>query len=160
VGGGKPGKEHLVEEKLEVDILVVEDDDEQRATIVEALLAELPAVQVAAVASGAEALDFLFRFGKWAQRVGVPPKVVLLDLMMPNLDGFNVLDQLRAKQTECMTHLTPVVIFSDSHSPSDVSRSYRCGANSFVAKPVGYPEFQSAVASIGRYWVAKNQNPS
>lgn len=143
-----------------VDILVVEDNDNERASIVDALHNSIDNVQVVAVHDGAEALDFLFARGQWTDRVGADsPKLILLDLEMPGSDGFSVLGQIRSIEPDDALTLTPVVIFTDSQASDDISRSYRCGANSYIIKPVSYPDFQAVVETVGRYWMTHNRTP-
>lgn len=141
-----------------VDILVVEDNDSERVSIVAALQASIPDVQVASVQNGIEAVDFLFARGSYIRRVGEPPPtLVLLDLAMPDADGFSVLGKIRALGPEDALTLTPVVVFTDSAETTDIKESYRCGANSYVMKPVSYPDFQSVVEKIGHYWMSCNK---
>ena len=142
-----------------VDILVVEDNDSERASIVAALQASIPDVQVVAVQDGTDALDFLFARGTWAGRIGqTPPRLILLDLALPGTDGFSVLRQIRSLDAEgSALTLIPVVIFSDSQAVGNISRSYCCGANSYITKPLSFPDFQAVVKTIGQYWMAHNR---
>ena len=141
-----------------VDILVVEDNDNERASIVESLQASIDDVQVVAVHDGREALDFLFARGDWTDRVGADsPKLILLDLELPGSDGFSVLGQIRSLDAADALTLTPVVIFTDSQAVSDVKRSYRCGANSYIMKPLSFPDFQAVVKTVGQYWMTHNR---
>lgn len=144
-----------------VDILVVEDNVSERASIVESLQASIQDVQVVAVHDGTEALDFLFSRGAWTDRVGAEaPRLILLDLALPGSDGFSVLGQIRSIEAENALTLTPVVIFSDSEAVGDITRSYRCGANSYIIKPVSFPDFQSVVKTVGQYWMTHNRRSS
>lgn len=144
-----------------VDILVVEDNDSERASIVEALQAAIEGVQVVAVHDGTAALDFLLAHGKWTDRVGADsPKLILLDLSMPGSDGFSVLGQIRSLDTQDAMKLTPVVIFSDCQAAGDIARSYRCGANSYILKPVSFLDFEAVVKTVGRYWMIHNKTSS
>jgi len=141
-----------------IDILVVEDSVSERTSITEALQSAIPDVQIVAVHTGTEALDFLFCRGNWVGRVGVdPPRLILLDLGLPGEDGFSVLGQIRSLDKEDMLTLTPVVIFTDSHSSRDITRSYRCGANSYIIKPLSFPDFQAVVKTVGQYWMIQNK---
>lgn len=141
-----------------VDILVVEDNDSQRASIVEALKASIHDVSVVAVANGTEALDFLLARDIWCERIGAaPPRLILLDVVMPGSNGVSLLAQIRSLDEEQGLTLVPVVVFTDSGEPGDISRSYRCGANSYVIKPLSYPDFQSVVKTVGNYWLTLNQ---
>jgi CheY-like chemotaxis protein len=144
-----------------VDILVVEDDDSQRASIVLALQDTIPDVVVVAVRSGPEALDFLFSRDAWVDRVGEdPPKLILLDLALPGSNGFSVLGQIRSIEPQDALTLTPVVVFTDSQAIGDISESYRCGANSYVIKPLSFPDFRTVVESVGQYWMTLNKTLS
>ena len=142
-----------------VDILVVEDGESERNSIVEALQAALPDICIVAVHDGTAALDFLFARGGWADRAGEdPPRLILLDLSLPGTDGFSVLCQIRSLDADNALTLTPVVIFSDSQNPDDITKSYRCGANSYIMKPLSFPDFQAMVKSIGQYWMTHNRS--
>ena len=141
-----------------VDILVVEDNESERTSIVESLQASIIDVRVVAVHDGTEALDFLFARGNWAGRADAdPPKLILLDLEMPGTSGFSVLGQIRELEPEDALTLTPVVIFSDSQDAGNITKSYRCGANSYVMKPLSYSDFQAVVKTVGQYWMANNK---
>lgn len=144
-----------------VDILVVEDDDNERASIVETLQESIENVMVFAVSDGAQALDFLFARGVWAERAGADsPRLILLDLELPGSDGFTVLGQIRAMDPQEALKFTPIVIFTDSHAARDISQSYRCGANSYIMKPMCFPDFKNVVKTIGQYWMAHNKASS
>ena len=141
-----------------VDILVVEDNDSERASIVESLKSSIRDVNVVAVHDGTEALDFLFSRGAWKDRDGAdPPRLILLDLALPGSDGFSVLGQIRSLDAVDALTLTPVVIFTDSQAACDVRRSYRCGANSYIMKPLSFPDFQAVVKTVGQYWMTHNR---
>ena len=150
----------MIDDRL-VDILVVEDNDSERASIVESLQASIHDVSVVAVSDGAEALDFLFSRGAWTGRDGADaPRLILLDLALPGSDGFSILGQIRSSETEDELTLTPVVIFTDSETPDDIARSYRCGANSYILKPLSFPDFQAVVETVGQYWMMHNRRSS
>ena len=143
-----------------VDILVVEDNDSQRASIVEGLENFIPDVIVVAVRDGNEALDFLFCRGDWAGRDREDvPKLILLDLALAGSDGFSVLGQVRSFDAQEALTLTPVVIFTDSQATGDIQQSYRCGANSYITKPPSFPDFQTVVEKVGQYWMTYNRAP-
>ena len=148
----------LAIERGPVDILVVEDDDSQRASIVQGLENAIPDVVVVAVCDGTEALEFLFCRGDWADRDQDDlPKLILLDLALPGSDGFSVLGQIRSFDAQEALTLTPVVIFTDSQATADISKSYRCGANSYILKPLSFPDFQTVVEKVGQYWMTYNR---
>jgi two-component system response regulator len=142
-----------------VDILVVEDNNDQRVSIVEALQAAIPDVSVASVRSGVEALDFLFARGAWADRAGnLPPRLILLDLALPGLtNSLSVLGQIRSIEPRVALTVAPVVIFTDSQEAADVKECYRCGANSYILKPISFPDFKRVVEAVGRYWMKHNR---
>ena len=143
--------------ELEVDILVVEDNGSVRNSILAILLEFLPDVPVASARNGQDALDFLFARGVWSGRAEmVPPKLILMDLSMPESNGFSVLGQIRSTESDSALKFTPVVVFSDSQAVADIQESYRRGANSYIVKPLTYAEFQFAVVVIGQYWMAHN----
>ncbi|MGC9329511.1 MAG: response regulator [Candidatus Hinthialibacter sp.] len=141
-----------------VDILVVEDDESDRASIVESLQSFIQDVSVVAVRNGEEALNFLFCRGIWSARVGEdPPKLILMDLTLPEADGFSILGQIRSIEPDKAFTFTPVVIFSDSQENRDITKSYRCGANSYIIKPLSFPDFQTVVKTVGQYWMNVNK---
>ena len=144
-----------------VDILVVEDGESERASIVEILQASIPDVQVVAVHDGTVALNFLFSRADWSARVGaVPPRLILLDLALPGADGFSILGQIRSLDAEEALTITPVVVFSDSQDALDIEKSYRCGANSYIMKPLSFSDFQAVVKTVGLYWMTHNRTSS
>ncbi len=144
-----------------VDILVVEDNQSQRESIVESLEASIDGVCVVAVQDGDEALDFLFARGPWADRAGEePPRLILLDLELPGADAFSILGQIRSLGPEDALTLTPVVIFTDSQSDSNATECYRCGANSYIIKPLSFNEFKTLVDTVGQYWITHNRTPN
>jgi len=150
-----------VENDESVDILVVEDTNSERASIVEALHSAIQKVCIVAIGNGTEALDYLFGRGARKDRVGqAPPRLILLDLGLPGSDGFAVLGQIRSGEPQDTLTSTPVVVFTDSQAPGDIARCYRSGANSYVLKPQNYPDFQAVVGSIGQYWMARNRTSS
>ena len=109
------------------------------------------------VKDGEEALDFIFARGKFADRATADhPKVILLDIKMPKVDGIEVLKQLKAHET-CKT--IPVVIMTSSREEQDIINSYQLGVNSYVVKPVDFEGFARAVSQLGLYWLLTNQPP-
>jgi len=137
-------------------ILLVEDNPDDEELTLRALSKAGIANRITVARDGEEALDYLFRRGRWAQRPGGLPVVVLLDLKLPKLDGHEV---LRAIRSDERTHLLPVVVLTSSDEEDDIVRSYREGANSFVRKPVGSEAFSDAVIKLGLYWMLINEPP-
>jgi len=142
----------------DIDILVVEDNDHQRESIVATLRASIPDVLVASAGDGEEALDFLLARGAHVGRAGQdPPKLILLDLALPDSDGFSVLGQIRSIERQDALTVAPVVIFSDSQADVDIRDSYRCGANSYIIKPLSFHDFKAVVEAVGQYWMDLNR---
>jgi len=139
------------------DILLVEDNPTDAELTLRTLKKHNLANRVEWVKDGAEALDFLFARGDFAARADAPqPRVVLLDLRLPKVDGIEVLRQMRA---DARTRLTPVVVLTSSKEERDIIATYQLGVNSFVSKPVAFGEFAHTVAELGMYWLLINQVP-
>ena len=144
-----------------VDILVVENNDNERDSIVAALQETIPGVQVVAVHDGEEALDFLCARGAWTDRDGAElPKLILLDLVLPGVDGFSLLRDIRSLESQDPLTCTPVIIFSDSQTRSDITESYRYDVNSFIVKPSSLKEFQAVVTATAQYWLTVRKDIS
>ena len=135
----------------------MEDNPTDAELSIRALRKHHLANELAWVKDGAEALDFLFRAGAYADRKGEALKVVLLDLRLPKIDGLEVLRRLRA---DSRTKLLPVVVLTSSKEEPDVAQSYHLGANSFVSKPVSFDAFSDTVAKLGMYWLMVNRLPN
>jgi CheY-like chemotaxis protein len=104
---------------------------------------------------GAEALDFVFRRGQYANRdPRDQPKVILLDIKLPRVDGLEVLRQIKQ---DSVTRTIPVVLLTSSQEDRDIAEGYRLGANSYITKPVVFEEFAAAVRSLGMYWLLRNR---
>ena len=140
----------------QIDILLVEDNAADAELTLRALQKHHLANRVHWVKDGAEALDYLFTSGVHAGRAPGLPKLVLLDVRMPRIDGIEVLRRLRADER---TKLLPVVVMTSSTHDKDMVESYRLGVNSFVVKPVSFGAFAETVSSIGFYWVLTNKTP-
>ena len=139
------------------EILLVEDNPRDAEVTIRALRKHNLGNHVARVTDGQEALDWLFGAGKYEGRdPNHHPKVVLLDLKLPKVDGIEVLRAIRA---DPRTRRLPVVIMTSSREQQDVNRSYDLGVNSYVVKPVDFESFSQAVADLGHYWVLVNQEP-
>lgn len=142
-----------------VDILIVEDNASQKVTILEALRTSLPDICAVAVNNGTAALDFLLARKEWIVRVDEePPRLILLDLGLPDCDHVSVLGKIRSLDEGDALALTPIVVFTDSQSAADISKCYRGYANSYIIKPLSFPDFQSVVMSVGRYWLTLNRS--
>jgi CheY-like chemotaxis protein len=130
-------------------ILLVEDNPDDEALTVLALRSKT-AANVEVAHDGQEAINYLVNDGKDL------PRLVLLDLKLPKVDGLEVLRRIRDDER---TRLVPVVILTSFNAPSDVAASYRLGANSYVRKPVDFDEFSETVRQLGSYWLVVNEPP-
>jgi two-component system, response regulator len=136
-------------------ILLVEDNADDEALTLRALKKNNIGNKVFVVRDGAEALDFLFCTGPYADRYpGEMPQVILLDLKLPKVDGLEVLRRIRADER---THLLPVVILTSSKEEKDLIDGYQLGANSYMRKPVNFNEFIEAIHQLGLYWLVLNK---
>jgi two-component system response regulator len=141
----------------EVEILLVEDNPRDAELAMRALKKRNLANKLVWVKDGAEAIEFLF--GPPADATDVVrhrPKVILLDLKLPKVDGLEVLRRLKSNGS---AKLIPVVVLTSSREESDIVRSYELGVNSYLVKPVGFDNFSEAVAQLGLYWLLLNQPP-
>lgn len=140
-----------------VEILLVEDNARDAELTLRALRQQNLANRIVHVKDGQEAIDWLFGQGNYQGRdINHRPKVVLLDLKLPKVDGLEVLRAMRADER---TKLIPVVVLTSSREERDVVESYRIGVNSFIVKPVGFENFSAAVAEAGHYWLLVNHEP-
>ena len=140
-----------------VEILLVEDNPTDAELAMIALRERNLANKLVWVKDGAEALDFLFASGAYAGRqLENGPKVVLLDLRMPKVDGLEVLRRVKADER---TKHIPIVVLTSSKEDRDVAESYHLGVNSYIAKPVEFEEFAKVVSQLGLYWLIINQPP-
>jgi two-component system, response regulator len=138
-------------------ILLVEDNPDDEALTLRALKGNNINNQIVVARDGAEAIAYLFGTGPHAGRdTTQQPALILLDLKLPKLDGFDVLKQLRADDR---TKLQPVVILTSSNEQQDLVHGYGLGANSYVRKPVDFRQFTEAVKQLGLYWLVINENP-
>ena len=141
----------------EVQILLVEDNPADLELTLHALRGNNLANQVQVVRDGEEALDFLFSRGAYANRnPGSAPRLVLLDLKLPKVDGLDVLREIRSNPR---TRPIPVVILTSSKEEKDLVVSYKLGINSYIQKPVDFNEFRETVRQLGLYWLLINQPP-
>ena len=141
----------------EVEILLVEDNPTDLELSLRALSKVNLANKVLAVGDGAQALDYLFAEGEYAGReVAAHPRVVLLDLKLPKVDGIEVLRKIKG---DPRTAMVPVVVLTSSAEERDRVASYKLGANSFIVKPVDFDSFARAVTEVGMYWMLLNRPP-
>ena len=141
----------------EKSILLIEDDPDDETLIIRELRRNNVANRIAVVRDGAEALDYLFCTGSYADRDPDDlPTVVILDLKLPKIDGLEVLRQIRADKH---TKVLPVVVMTSSDAERDMAESYNRGANSYVRKPVNFDQFREVVRQLQLYWLLTNEAP-
>jgi two-component system, response regulator len=140
-----------------IEILLVEDNANDVELTLRALAKHNLANKIHVVRDGEEAMDFLFCRGAFSSRTfDDKPKVVLLDLKLPKVDGLEV---LRAVKSDPRTKAVPVVVMTSSRQQRDMVESYHLGVNSFIQKPINFGEFQEVIRHLGYYWLAVNQPP-
>ena len=139
-----------------VEILLVEDNPSDAELTLHALKTHNISNHVSVVRDGAEALDFIFRQGPYAQYRGAAPKVILPDLKLPKVDGLEVLRRLKADAITCSI---PVVVLTSSSEERDLMDGYKLGINSYIVKPVDFQQFTDAVRQVGLYWLLLNVPP-
>jgi two-component system response regulator len=137
-----------------VQILLVEDSVNDAELARRALKRHNVANDIAWVRDGVEALEYLFCEGSYAGRDSGPPKLVLLDMKMPRMDGLQVLARLKGDEK---TRSIPVVMLTSSREERDLVESYALGVNSYIVKPVDFEQFAETVSQVGMYWVLANQ---
>ncbi len=140
-----------------VEILLVEDSDADAELTLRVLRQNKLANSIHRVLDGEEALDFLFGRAAYTHRAEYPlPRVIMLDLKLPKVDGIEVLRKVR--ESERTSHI-PIVVMTSSREERDLVESYRLGANSYVQKPVDFDEFRDAIKQVGYYWLVINEPP-
>lgn len=138
-------------------MLLAEDNSSDADLILASLAKDSLADAVHVAHDGVEALDFAFCRGSYAQRISEPPlRVVVLDVKLPKVDGFEVLLELKA---DPRTRAIPVVMLTSSNIERDIARGYMLGANSYLQKPVDFDLFRDTVRQLGRYWLTMNEAP-
>ncbi|HVZ63610.1 MAG TPA: response regulator [Lacunisphaera sp.] len=137
-------------------ILLVDDSPRDAEMTLDALQQYNFANEVTVLHDGAEALDYMFRRGSYADRGPTEPAVILLDLKMPKVDGLEVLRRLKA---DARLRIIPIVVMTSSREDQDLKRCYELGVNAYVVKPVSFHEFIDAVRALGAFWVVLNEAP-
>lgn len=139
----------------EVEILIVEDNPLDAEMALRALKKNKLTNKVLVVGDGEEALDFVFARGKFDERSRQSrPKIILLDLKLPKIDGLDVLKEIKSHPE---TKIIPVIMLTSSKEESDLVKSYQLGVNSYIVKPVDFDKFVDAIREIGFYWLLLNQ---
>ena len=141
----------------EIEILLVEDNPNDAELTIRALKKSNLANNIVHVIDGEEALNFIFCREQYSNR-SKPclPKVILLDLKLPKVDGLEVLKELKTNE---LTKTIPVVMLTSSKEERDIIESYKLGVNSYIAKPVDFDQFVEAIKNLGLYWLLLNQSP-
>jgi DNA-binding response OmpR family regulator len=137
-------------------ILMVEDDPKDVELTLTALADYNLTNEVVVIHDGEEALDYLYRRGKFKERSPENPAVLLLDLKLPKVDGLEVLQQIKSSET---LRLVPVVVLTSSREERDMVASYKLGVNAYVVKPVDFHEFVNAIKELGMFWAIINEPP-
>ena len=141
-----------------VELLIVEDDPHDLELALRALRKANLSNRIEVARDGAEALEYIFCEGRHAGRqISDAPKVVLLDLKLPKVDGISVLRRLKG---DARTRMIPVVVLTSSREQSDVTDTYDLGVNSYIVKPVNFDSFIESVRNLGLYWLLLNQPPA
>lgn len=142
-------------EPHEVEILLVEDNPHEAELTIRSLKKNNLANKLKLIDDGADALDFIFLKGAYAGTTATfKPKLVLLDLKLPRVDGLEILRQMKADER---TKGIPVVMLTSSKEERDIIESYKLGVNSYIVKPVNFESFTKSVAELGMYWLLLNQ---
>lgn len=139
-----------------VEILLVEDDPDDVELALYAFRRSQIANHIQVARDGEEALAYLFSTGEFADRLNGRPRMMLLDLKLPKVDGLQVLQRVRA---DAELRTLPVVVMTTSREDRDLIESYQLGVNSYIAKPVDFAQFADVVEQLGMYWVVLNQPP-
>lgn len=140
-----------------IEVLLVEDNPQDITLALRAFKQHNMVNRIQVVRDGQEALDFLFGSGSYTGRPTYEqPKVILLDLKLPRIDGFEVLRQIR---TNPLTQKLPVVVLTSSSEERDLAETYKLGINSYIVKPVDFSNFMEIVRNLGLYWVLLNKVP-
>jgi two-component system response regulator len=145
-------------ENTQVEILLVEDNPHEAELAIRNLKKYHLANNLIHIDDGAEALDFIFSRGKYAQSMGkFNPKVILLDLKLPKVSGHEILKAMRESEE---FKNTPVVVLTSSNEEADIMESYKLGVNSYIVKPVNFEAFSKAIGDLGFYWMVLNKKPA
>jgi len=141
----------------EIEILLVEDNASDAEMTIRALKKQNISNSIVHLKDGAEALDFIFGTGRYENRnINQKPKMILLDLKMPKVNGIEVLKTLKSDER---TRKIPIIVLTSSKEDPDIKVCYELGVNSYIVKPVGFENFSAAITNLGAYWLLLNQPP-
>lgn len=141
----------------DIEILIVEDNPNDAEMALRAFKKNNLTDKVFVVNDGQQAIDFVFAKGEFSNRdKRSQPKIILLDLQLPNIDGLEVLKTIRSNPE---TKFIPIIILTSSKEESDIIKSYQLGVNSYIVKPVDFSKFVDAMHNLGLYWLMLNQHP-
>jgi CheY-like chemotaxis protein len=147
----------VAEDYQAIEVLLVDDDELDAELTIRALRKEGLANRIYWAKDGQEGLDFVYRQGSFKDRDGANPKLILLDIKMPKVDGIEVLRRLKSDPA---TRLIPIVIMTSSDRDRDVVESYRLGVNAYVVKPIDFENLSKAITHLGFFWMAVNRLPA
>lgn len=140
-----------------IEILLIEDNPNDAELTIRALKKNNIANHIHHISDGEEALEFFFATGRYKGRdMNLTPKVVILDLKLPKVNGLQVLEKVKADER---TKAIPIVILTSSKEESDIVDSYKYGVNSYIVKPVDFNKFYEAISNLGLYWLLLNEPP-
>jgi two-component system, response regulator len=139
-----------------IEVLLAEDNFDDAELTTRELIKNNLANHLFHVQDGAEALDFIFARGKYKgiRDIRYPPKIILLDIQMPKINGIEVLREIKSNE---LTKATPVIMLTSSKEDPDIQTCYKLGANSYIVKPVNFEGFTQAIKNLGFYWLLLNQ---
>lgn len=143
-------------QRSEVEVLLIDDNPNDMELTLRILRKHQLADNVVTTRSGIEALDMLYGTGSYQNRGGIFPRLILLDIKLPKMNGLQVLERIKSDPERSST---PVVVLTSSTEESDIVASYRLGVNSFVTKPVNFEQFDDVVHTLGKYWLRINTPP-
>jgi two-component system, response regulator len=145
-------------DQIKTDILLIEDNINDADLTIRALKKNNIIHNLVHLKDGEEALDYIFCKGNFANRDSSDlPKIIILDLKMPKIDGIEVLNKIKS---DVRTKIIPVIVLTSSNQTKDIQECYRLGANSYIVKPVEFEGFVSTISNVGLYWLSQNQSPS
>lgn len=141
-----------------VEILLIEDNPHEAQLVIRTLKKNNLANRLLHIDDGAEALSFIFATEKYSDRkIEDHPKLILLDLKLPKVDGLEILKQVKSDER---TKSIPVIVLTSSREEQDLVKSYQLGVNSYIVKPVDFESFSKSVTELGLYWMVLNENPN